>query len=740
MESGKMKDSIRFHTMPIDKIDKDEIGQMVKREWVEGNNNRSEFLQKREEYTSNWRDLNKQENQGPWENSSNFKVPVTLFYGKAIHARLWQIFADANAFFGVRAKKEAFEDNEIPIQNFMRFILNDYANGKNGTRDVFDNWLWDNVFDGSGYLKVYWQRDENKYMEVVPAVDVTEKLIFDSANLTGVTKFDVNQYEKEEIRTEVIETPQIKRCLQEDILMPPGQDDPQTSDYISHRIFMTSNSLKARAREGKYDKEVVEECLKHFGSYQAGDENSEIKRQRLEEEGYQDFDGYYKDYHAVIERYGKIYIKKNLDGHEDEEYEETAEEAVVWVHQSTGLVLGWTYLFRISPSGIRPIFKGDFIKFPDRNTGVGVAEVLEPIQQAINATYNLRQDNGIMASTPFGFYRAAAGLKPDRYRVAPGEFIPTDNPQTDVRIVQTPFLNGFGYQEEDRLIGYAERTLSVSDLQIRGASDKVGLFRTASGAAAVQNEAGIQLEIHFDRIARTMAKMLQCLFRLCRERIPEELFYRITGTDGQPIFGKVNREDLKGEYDFDINIDVLSQGRIEQQQSATLLLQTLLNPAFLQTGVVNPDNLYHMAKNFLLKNRIKRPDQYISEPVHYQGDVLTPEERIFRITVGQFTNPPIEDTVRLSDNHEKALASYQAFQDSDNFGLLSSPQQITAFHKLIAKHEQLMAAQQAGGNPNIAGMQTPRDGMQSMEAMQPGQATDQGTLGAPMGQVNGPVT
>lgn len=739
MESGIKKDSIRFQTMPIDQIDKDDVGRSIKREWVEGNENRSDFLQKREDYTSNWRDLNRQENQGPWENSSDYKVPITLFYGKAIHARLWQIFSDQNSFFGVKARKEAFEDQEEPIQNFMRFILNDFANGKNGTRDVFDSWLWDCVFDGSGYLKVYWQKDENKYMEVIPAVDVKEKLVFDPEELTGRTEFETKQYEKEEVRVETVETPQIRKCLQEDILMPPGQDDPQGSDFVSHRIFMTSNALKARAREGKFDKGVVAECLKHFGSFQAGDENAEIKRQRLNEEGYADFDGYYKDYHAVIERYGKIFIKKELTGREDEEYEETAEEAVVWVHQSTGLVLGWTYLFRISPSGIRPIFKGDFIKFPDRNTGVGVAEVLAPIQQAVCATYNLRQDNGIMASTPFGFYRAAAGLKPDRFRIEPNTMIPTDNPQTDVRIIQTPFLNGYGYQEEDRLIGYAERVLSVSDLQIRGSTDKVGLFRTASGASAVQAESGIQLEIHFDRIARTMSKMLQCLFRLCRERIPSELYYRITGTDGTPIFGKVNRDDLKGEYDFDINIDVLSQGRIEQQQNATLLLQTLLNPAFLQTGVVNPDNLYHMAKNFLVKNRIKRPDQYISEPVHYQGDVLTPQERIFRIVVGQFTDPPIESTVRMADNNEKALEAYQAFHDSDHFGLLATQPQMAAFQRLMDATKQMLTASSAGGNPNQAGMQTPRDGMQPMEAMQPGQPTTQGTLGAPMGQVPGPV-
>jgi hypothetical protein len=169
-------------------------------------------------------------------------------------------------------------------------------------------------------------------------------------------------------------------------------------------------------------------------------------------------------------------------------------------------------------------------------------------------------------------------------------------------------------------------------------------------------------------------------------------------------------------------------------------MQTLLNPAFMQTGVVTPDNLYNMAKNYLIKNRITRPDQYVSPPPQYQGEVLSPQEQIFRIVAGQFTDPPIASTVRLSDNHEKALAAYEAFQNSDHFGLLATQEQLHAFQSLIDANKQMMAAQQAGGNPNLAGVQTPRGGMEAIQPMQGGgQGVDQGTLGAPMGQTPGPV-
>lgn len=724
--------SKRFKTLPLDKLDPI-IGQNVASDWRKFDDQRGDFLQRREEWTQNWRNLQAEEIQGPWDNSSNFHIPITLFYGKAIHARLWQLFSDPS-FFGVKARKEVFEDREQSIREFMQFVIDSYANGKTGTRDVFDEWLWECVFEGSGFLKLYWQRDVHSYLEVEPVLTVKEQTVFSPDDLTGRKDYSSNLSEQDVEKKEIIETPHIKRILLEDFLMPPGQGDPQTSDWCTHRVFMTEDDLKARARDEKFDKDAVEEALHHKSSF-FNDQSTSIKIQRMETDGYFDTQGYYDGKHAVLERYGKAYIKKKIDGKEEFEMSQMPEEVVLWVHQASGLLLGWTYLYRISPSGIRPVFKGDFIKFPDRSHGVGVGEVLDPIQGGINSVYNLRMDNGVLASTPMGFYRASAGLKPDKIQMSPGLFNPTDDPQGDVRVLQMPYLANFGNNEEDRLIGYAERILTISDLQLGRSPQKVGLFRTASGAEGIQNESGIQLEIHFDRIARTLSKLLQALFTLARERMPEELYYRITGENGEPIFGKVSRESLKGQYDFEINIDVLSEGRNEGQQKATMLMQMLINPAFTQTGVVTPDNLYHLARNYLVKNRVRRIDNFVSPPPQYQGEVITPNERVFRIVLNNFMQPPIESTVRMNEDHAKALAIYEGFKQSDHYGMLTSPEQVQALERLIQTHMRFMQAVQAGGNPNASGMQLPREGLAPMQAGTP----NQGTLGAPLGEANGPV-
>ena len=726
-------DTKRFKTLSLSMIDTETLGRNICTDWIQSNDDRAEFLEKRQDYTDYWRNLNPESAKGPWDNASNFSIPMTLFYGKAIHARLWQLFSDPS-FFGVKARKEAFADKEGVVKEFMQFITSSWANDKQGIKDVQDESLWENVFDGSGYLKLYWNKKVHRFMDVEPVATVVERVTFDPKNLTGVESNEVKYNERDIEKEELVETPHLKRILMEDIITPPGQGDPQTSDWVQHRVWMLPDELKQKAKEGKYDQDAVEKALQHTSAFPS-DGSDDIKIQRAQLEGIEDQSAYFKKYHAIIEFYGKAYVKKKIEGEEDKDIDEEQHEVVIWVHQGSREVLGWTYLFRISPSGIRPIFKTDFIKFPDRTHGVGVGEVLFPINRAVNSVYNLRMDNGTLASTPMGFYRASAGLKPDKLKIEPGVFYPLDDPERDIKIMQMPYLAGFGNNEEDRLTGYAEKLLNISDLQIRGSSQNVGLFRTASGANSVQQESGIQLEIHFDRLARTWSKILKAMFVLCRERMPESLFYRVTGANGQPIFGKVNREDLKGDYDFDIEVDILGQSKSEAQQQATLLMQMLINPAFMQTGVVTPSNLYELARNYLIKNQIKRVDNYVTPPPGYQGQSVTPSERVFRIAINNFTDPPIESTVRLNDDHQAALAFYEGFKQSNHYGMLTNPEQIRALETLIQAHQQMLAAAQAGGNPNVTGMQIPREGMAPMEAG----STSQGTLGAPMGEINGPV-
>lgn len=727
---------LRHQTLSLGMIDADHLGRKITQQWrkeVDSSHDADNF---RADSVAQWRDFSPQQPQGPWDNQSRIRIPMTFINIKAAHARMWQLFGDIQNFFTAEARKEVFEDKEMAVKQFMTFVIESWVNFKTGMKDTFDDWLQELIADGSGYLKVYWDQKMISYLDVEPVVNISEVLGVDSASLTGVSEKTVNYKEENVLKREVLATPQVRRIPFEDVRMPQGQSNPQLSDWVAHRILMSGEDIKQRALFKRFDKSVAEQVLAAGMRSYNGNSEDEIKQDKAEIDGYNDITGYFEDKHFIIEWYGRAYIKKEITDERDlaQDINEFPEEIVAWVHQGTGKVLGWTYLHRVSPSGIRPIFKGDFVKVYDRTTGVGAAELLAGSNQAVNMMYNIRIDNGKLSSTPWGVYQASSSMKPDKLRISHGELSPVDDVNA-VKFMPVPFLSNFAYQDEDRLNAVAERLMAQSDLQLGRTPTKVGVFRTASGSNQIQAESQIQLDIHFDRLERCLSPMLQCLFALCRERMPTELYYRVTGDTGEPIFGKVNREALRGEFDFRVNVDILGESRADAQQKAVMAMQTLINPAFTNTGIVGPTQLYHLAKNFLMKYRFKRIDNYLAKPQGYTGEVIPPADRIFRIVVGMYKNPPIEDLVRLDDDHEAAMKTYQGFEESDEFGLLSKPEQLAAFQKLKDRQMQMMQAAQAGGNPNMTGMQVPREGFAPMEAG----GADQGSLGAPEGEVNGPV-
>lgn len=729
----------RDETLKVSKIDESYISELALRTWRETELEREENLERRRAFEDSWRTLTSRPKRSIWEGSSNFHVPISLIYGKAIHARLWQLFSSPGGFYSVAARQEVFRDREDKVKQFMDWLLKHLANSGHGIKNELDQWLMDVVLPGSGYLKGYWKRETREYMDTVTVVENIEQIVFEPGALTGRTITNTTATERDVVKEELFESPQIRRMSFEDVALPIGYTDPQDAPFVECRTYMTDDDLKEKAEQGEFFSEAVEEALEHKQNvYLQTDLSSQIKQDRIVSDGYEAI-GYLNERHVIIEWYGKAFVEEGKDLNiEDlnQDVKKKKKEIVAWVHMATGKVLGWTYLYRISPSGIRPIFKADFMTFPERSDGVGAAELLYEISTHIDSVYNTRADSGQLASVPMFAYRSGSSLKPHMMRVRPGTGIPVDD-INDIRQFQFPFLSNYGYQEEAQLTGYAERLLSISDLNLGRAPDKVGALRNATGSNLLASESGIQLQIHFDRIERTMSKLLQFVFQLTRERMSEEVYYRVTGDRGEAIFGKVDRKALGGQYDFEIAIDILSQTQLEKQQMATLALQTLITPAAMQSGVVTPENIYNMYKQYLKAHKFARVDDYLTPPQDYKGPVVTPAERMFRIVVG-LTNG-IEDTVTLGENHEASLKFYEDFQKQPEFGLIAGEnraEKLLALKRLIDRHMQYIQVVNTPGNPNSSGMQVPREGFEGVQGVTGGGGE---SLQSPVGEANGPV-
>lgn len=741
----------RDETLDLDKIDVEYLEKLIESQLSQFKTSHEDFFEQRREWLLALRDLRYQYREGYFDQASDLHIPYTLIMAKAMHARIFQIFS-ADNFFNTEANNVAFRDREELITWFMNWVLSKWSNKGIGKSDAIDAWISDILDEGSGILKLGWERWQHTFQDL----DVEVKAEPMPSIFQGEEEGDVEVEEGTDVRAKI---KNVEKTLQyaaprygtvslDDFFMPPGFTNVQEAPYVAHRVYLRDDEMKLRAQQGRFDEDVVEEALerRRGRAENLQDETQDTRRPMRELEGVSSEQGMAHDdmgYHTIIEWYGKAYVSKMVDDETHTDVDELPEEIVVWYHHDLRKILGWTYLHRLTPSGNRPFYKTDFMPSKERAFGIGIAELLWSLNNHIDAVHNLKLDNGVLASLQFGVYRAGATFKPDTFRIRPGDMIPVED-TNDFKWTNIPYLGQFGENEELTLTGYGEKLLAINDINLGNLTGRgvAGALRNATGASFVDRQANIQLHPHLDRIARTLKQFLSDLFILSRSRMDEQLFFRVTGEDGKGIFGDVRREDLRGDYDFTINVNLAATSEAEKQQRATLMLQTLLNPTLMQTGIVQPANIYEVLKEYLIRHQVRNPDTFITKPPQYAGPPMTPEQRIFKILVGQADNPPLEQTVRPEENHELAIETYQRIKDSDLFGLFSRAQ-MAALEEVIAAHQNFlnMFASGMSGMPNVSGTQMPMTG--GLGALGAGAAGPEGSeggpLGSPIGEVNGPV-
>lgn len=747
----------RDQTLALKQIDEDYLKNLIEDQIREFDLSHSDYFEQREEWNLGLRDLRYQYKEGLFEHSSDMHVPYTLTMAKALHAKIFEVFSKQN-FFSVRSKNQAFQDNEEMIKWFMVWTQESWMNRGLGRMDVIDDWIATIVEEGSGILKLGWDNWSVKYMDLdivteeVPILNTfadVDDLEFEQDTETKTKMKDV-------MRESDFSAPMLNTIELDDFKMPPGQKNPQLSPWVMHRVFLTDGDLKQRAKRKKFDKSRVEEALEGRRSFIANRDTQNNGNQRNSRQAMRELEGvegmeyaqsanrWSEGLHTIWEWHGKAYVSKLVNEDVMEDINELPQDVVIWYHADMRHILGWTYLYRVSPSGRRPFYKSDFMRSKQRAFGIGLGELLWSINNHIDGVHNLKLDNGVLASLQFGLYRAGSTLKPDTFKLRPGDLVPVEDPN-DVKFMNFPYLGNFGENEEAILSGYGERLTTVNDINLGNFSARgvAGSMRNATGASFVDKQGNIQLNPHLSRIAREYKRLLEDLFILVRSRMNGQISFRVTGEDGKGIFGEISPQDLRGNYDFDLDIDLAAASDAENQQRASLLVQNLLNPMYMQLGIVQPGNHYEALKELLIRNGVRYPDKFITKPDQYKGPPLSNEVRLLKVLTGQGDSPQIENTVRPEEDHELALAYLDKFAESVEFGYLDKVK-LAAFSALRDKHEEFLSMlQNAPGVPNRSGTQMPGEG--GLGPLDPAAAaadptgSEGGPLGSPMGEVNGPV-
>lgn len=660
------------------KLNELEFGRKAVSIWQTGNADRADWLMRQRDYLAQWDEFldNEDVATGPWAEASNIHLPLTLTACRAVHARMYAALLGVQPPFVAKPQTDADTVAQPMVDGVMAYTLREYMNNNQGVEEVVDKWLWNWITTGVGLLKTRWDRKFTRLVDVVEK-QVPDIEIDAEGNQTRVIKV-VEQ--EQTVTKKLFDGPAVDIILPEDLLIVGGDGNVHDADVIQHRYYHTRSELYALADQGIFDIDVVEEILSGGNDSESTDQSSNIKLDRERNSGIiQSNTPADNDKFEILETYAKVDV--NDDGMD--------EDIICWVHKNSSKVLRGTYLHRIYKGGQVPFIKIDFLKRQGQTYGMGIPEIIYPLQREIDALHNIRMDYGVLSTMPFGFVRSTS-VNAAQMDLAPGKLIPLNDPQNDVFFpnlgTRTAFLEG----EEANLLAHVERLTAISDINL-GRVGGQGAARTATGVSALVSENNANLDIFIKRMQRGWKQLLRLLFQLLQQRLPADKWIRICGEDGKMYPFRIRKDDIQFNYDFDIDANSVNSNRAITREIAQQTMNLVMNPLLIQMGITTPENMYEAVKNFLVALDIKDYSRYISKPSDM--DVfLSPEQEINRLMRN------IEVPVHPAQKHESFLKyAEQIFNNDEWLGTLST-EQAQRIAAQADKHMQMMqavAAQQA---------------------------------------------
>jgi len=687
-----------------------DIGNIISGIWNKGNAEKQEWLDKQKVFMGQWDDFVANLPEGPFDGASQLHLPTTFVHAKAIHARLMEALFGIEPPFVTKAKRESETPRLEMVDAIMKHAIIEWANHNEGIKEVISDWVWDYVTAGVGLLKVRWTREFTSFVDVEETVEVDE-IEGDESGLPP----DIRIIETEVLRKiKSFDGPIIELVRPEDLLIIGGGGNPQRAHSVTHRQWLTGSQLWSLVDQEVFEGEAVEKIIQFGETRKSSAIGGEIKQDRSINVGKSNADS-----EADLRQYEILETYMQYDVNKDG----INEEIIVWIHSETKAVLRSTYLRRASQYGVRPFFKADFHRRSGEDYGVGMVEMMFSLSLEQDAMHNQAVDAGTIQNMPFGFYRASSSLDPEIIDLVPGAMYPVDNPQQDVNF---PRLNGghsFNLQMSQVIQDQINRLTGISDLNF-GQLTAQGAARTATGTRALLGESNINLNVPLGNLARPWRQCLRFIFSMLQRNIPAGYSFRITGELGEDYWMEIkDRQELAGQFDFDISENSANSNRAIQQQVAQQINAITADPIAIQTGVVNQSGIFESKKILLQSLGVKDWSRYIAKPDAARR-VLTPEEEVNRVLSG------ITVKVQLGDDHQGFIDLVQEMLKNPEVEQAYTIEQLGLLKAQAAEHvralqafEQLQA--QARSRAQVSANQVQTD--QTTEPVPQQTAAPQGT-------------
>lgn len=326
---------------------------------------------------------------------------------------------------------------------------------------------------------------------------------------------------------------------------------------------------------------------------------------------------------------GMSEAKKNTDiTYDGEQRGSETEFAVVWefydlVNNKVSTFADGCDSFLVKPAMVPYAFPHPFIfiqnyEVPDKFYPLGDVEVVLPLQMELALT-RTQMINDRKRFRRMYMYREAEIGEDGVNAILSGDDNVMINVQGDrpfAELLAPVATTGFtpeAYNQTAMILDDVNLATGVTEYQ-RGAMSEIR--RTATEANMIQDGANARAADKLALIERGISKVASNMVALAQQFLTTDQVAKIVGEDGAVAWVPYSRDDIVGEFDFEVEAgSTQPQNESFRRQSALQMMDAMA--PFVSAGVVNPFKLAeHVLRNGF---GVKNPNEFLMQPVPPPG-------------------------------------------------------------------------------------------------------------------------
>ena len=418
--------------------------------------------------------------------------------------------------------------------------------------------LQDAAVQGVCVSHQYWEFEEQE--ESYINVDAQNKPVIDEEGNPVISKQ----------KTSIKDKPIIELISPENLRIDPASDwsDPiESSPYIIHLIPMYVQDVRQKMDQGEWLDVPIGELL--ASETDESDNTTRLVRDEPREDRLDNDAGY-----GDIDSYKIVWVHKNI----------IKKEGADWCYYTAGIDAMLTepkLLQEMYPwlrSGERPYVMGYTNVESHKIYPSGTVELTQELQAAANDIWNQRFDNVRLAMNKRYHIRRDRNIDLDAlFRSVPGGAVEMDDPDTDVRVIDTKDVTGSAYAEQDRInMDFDELQGNFSTSTVQGARS---LNETVGGMSLMASNSGTVTEYVLRTFSETwVERTLKQLLRLEQYYETDTVILELAGDAAaqinQQYQGSVD-DLLKYEVLLKVNVGISATDPLRKVQNLVSGIQML---------------------------------------------------------------------------------------------------------------------------------------------------------------------